>query len=852
MAVDQEARDLINDILGEFATRMDGGTWGVPADRSVLVRQEQPPASGSSQFKVEDVPMAANTYLGRLGGDIVARTFANVLSDIGAAAASHTHVEADITDLGAYLTSVVAIADGGTGQTSKTPAFDALAPGTTKGDVIVHNGSDNIRLAVGTNGQLLTADSGEASGVKWATGGGGGDTHPIADSTAIVKGSADATKLVRVEADGLTTGMTRVLTMADQNIDLTPGTGAFATAAEGDLAATAMQNLIDDTAPVLGGHLGLGSLATLFRDSNSNEVVKWVGVASAVNFAKVTNAITGSGVLIEADGTDTNVDLLLVGKGTGLVKVDGVEVVTLSATQSLTAKTLTTPTIASFVNAGHNHQSAAGGATLDAAAIASGEFATARIADKAITYAKIQDVSATDKVLGRSTAGAGVVEEIACTAAGRALIDDASASAQRTTLGLGAIAVEASPLAISKGGTGQTTKTPAFDALAPLTTKGDVIVSNGSDAIRLAVGTNGQVLTADSAEASGTKWATAAGGGDVVGPGSAVDLEICIYDSTTGKLIKAGHGVTIAANGSVTMPNTAKLDINAGGDGTNVLALQVKAASDTVHLASTWRAGRGSGVGAAGLGLSHLIQIENAAGAFHNAGKFEWVWNDAADTSEDSRLDISIMKAGAFAKQLTIDENGVTLITPTIADYSNATHAHSAASSGGTIDHGATTGRTDDDHSIYALLAGRSGGQLFKGGTGSGDDATFQSTDHATRGDLKMVDNVEFAKTAVFDAEVDNGNSGTADTINWTLGNKQKSTLTGNVTYTFTAPAGPCNLVFRLVQDAGGTNTATWPATVKWAGGTAPVVSAGANDVSIIAFYFDGTNYHGTSSLDSS
>lgn len=36
------------------------------------------------------------------------------------------------------------------------------------------------------------------------------------------------------------------------------------------------------------------------------------------------------------------------------------------------------------------------------------------IDDKTITYAKIQDVTATNKVLGRSTAGAGVVEEIDC------------------------------------------------------------------------------------------------------------------------------------------------------------------------------------------------------------------------------------------------------------------------------------------------------------------------------------------------------------------------------------------------------------------------------------------------------
>lgn len=60
---------------------------------------------------------------------------------------------------------------------------------------------------------------------------------------------------------------------------------------------------------------------------------------------------------------------------------------------------------------------------------------TTDIDNDAVTYAKMQNVSATDKVLGRSTAGAGDTEEIVCTAAGRALIDDADAAAQRTTLG---------------------------------------------------------------------------------------------------------------------------------------------------------------------------------------------------------------------------------------------------------------------------------------------------------------------------------------------------------------------------------------------------------------------------------
>jgi hypothetical protein len=103
-------------------------------------------------------------------------------------------------------------------------------------------------------------------------------------------------------------------------------------------------------------------------------------------------------------------------------------------------------------------------------------------------------------------------------------------------------------------------------------------------------------------------------------------------------------------------------------------------------------------------------------------------------------------------------------------------------------------------------------------------------------------------KAVTFNGEVDDGSSGTAKTVDWTAGGAHKETLTGNVTFTFTAPVGVTSLVLKVVQGAG-PYTIVWPASVKWAGGAAPTISTANGAVDIFSFYYDGTNYYGALSV---
>ena len=135
----------------------------------------------------------------------------------------------------------------------------------------------------------------------------------------------------------------------------------------------------------------------------------------------------------------------------------------------------------------------------------------------AVTYSKIQNVSATDKVLGRSSSGAGVIEEISCTSAGRALLDDADAAAQRSTLGLGTAATTAAS-AYATAAQGSTADSALQDVISDTTPQlggnldvnGNSIVSVSAGNIAITPHTTGKIIL------DGLSWPTADGSADQV------------------------------------------------------------------------------------------------------------------------------------------------------------------------------------------------------------------------------------------------------------------------------------------------------------------------------------------------
>ena len=103
---------------------------------------------------------------------------------------------------------------------------------------------------------------------------------------------------------------------------------------------------------------------------------------------------------------------------------------------------------------------------------------------------------------------------------------------------------------------------------------------------------------------------------------------------------------------------------------------------------------------------------------------------------------------------------------------------------------------------------------------------------------------------AVKEFIVSNTTTTTANTVDLSISNYYKHTLTGNTTFTFSnAPSANAQLVTLLIiQDATGSRTVTWANTVYWAGGTIPpaTTTANARDMWTFITYDAGSTFWGT------
>lgn len=209
--------------------------------------------------------------------------------------------------------------------------------------------------------------------------------------------------------------------------------------------------------------------------------------------------------------------------------------------------------------------------TLDIAKInqsSTTKIGTTAIADGAITYAKIQNVSATDKLLGRSSAGSGSVEEISCTSFARAILDDADAATVRSTIGLGIVAtgntintalLEDGSVVSDKLASGSVSTTKIVDSgvtnakLASNSVDSVQLVASGVTAGKLAADAVVTVNIANSA-ITGAKIAAAAVSGVHIVDGSITQNKLASGSIATAYIADSGvTQVKLAANAVATV-----------------------------------------------------------------------------------------------------------------------------------------------------------------------------------------------------------------------------------------------------------------------------------------------------------
>lgn len=383
-----------------------------------------------------------------------------------------------------------------------------LSTVTTKGDIYVATASGTVaRLAAGADGLVLTTDSTQTTGLKYAAaGGGGGSVSTVFGRTGTV---------VAVSGDYTATQVTN-----------TPA---------GNIASTTVQAALNELDTEKEPAITIGTSTQYYRGDKTMQTLNKaaVGLSSVDNTADTAKPVS----TLQQTAIDAKVANTITSGVTTIAPAQDAVYTALAGKQASDAEL-----------------TAIAGLT-----------------------------SAADQV--PYFTGSGTASLMTVTSAARSVLDDISSSAMRTTLGvaigsnvqawdadldsIAALTATANDiiqyksgawanrtvaqyktdlsLTASDVGLGSVTN-DAQVKLSTVTTKGDIYVATGAGAVsRLAAGTDGYLLTADSTQTTGLKYSAPTSGGDTSSnTSSSVDSEIALFSGTGGKTIKRATGSGIA------------------------------------------------------------------------------------------------------------------------------------------------------------------------------------------------------------------------------------------------------------------------------------------------------------------
>lgn len=581
-------------------------------------------------------------------------------------------------------------ATGATGDAGATGATGATGPAggtelTTKGDLLTFT-TVNARLPVGTNGQVLAADSAQSTGLIWTTPAAGSTSGNPTASVGLTAVNGSAGTFLRSDGappidQGIAPHWTGV-----HDFDLPPTIG------------TATTTLTDTAGKVLSASLNTVAIAQGGTASTTASDAR-----TALGLAIGTNVQAFDADLAALAANSTDGLWAHTGAGTGSARtitgtaqkitvtngdgVSGNPTITIASDYVGQASLTTLGTITTGVWTGTAIAVANGGTGAATAADARTNLGLVIGTNVQAQDAELQAIagltSAADKLPYFTGSGTAALADF--TSAGRALLDDADAAAQRTTLGVG---TGDSPqfTAINIGHASDTTITR--------TGAGDIAVEG--NAIYRAGGTD--VAVAD----GGTGSSTAAGArtnlGLVIGTDvQAFDAQLSSlaglsYASNAGKVVAVTAGEDgfelISASGASGANPTASVGLSAINGSAGTFLRSDGAPALDQGIAPTWTGAHtftsqisehqtdagtsnntalgmtirrdSTGTVAAGFGIGLNFQLEDAGGSSPNdVCRVVGSWAVATAGGERGRMTLFVADNGtSFAEGMRLEAAG--------------------------------------------------------------------------------------------------------------------------------------------------------------------------------------------------